>query len=65
MELFECIPGDTVNHLVNIELNCGVNSMKCVPANTSGAVLQMLLEVVTGKEKRSIRLKVSFMFKYV
>lgn len=65
MELFDYIPGDTVSHLVNIELNCGVDSMKCVPANTSGAVLQMLLEIVTGKQKHSICLKVSFMFKYV
>lgn len=64
VELFDCISGDTVSHLVNIELNCGVNSMKCVTANISGPVMQMLLEIVTGKQKHRLCLKISFMFEY-
>lgn len=38
--------------LVNIKWYCDVNSMECVTANVHGTVMQMLLEIVTGKRER-------------
>ena len=35
--------------LVDNKWHCGVNSMECVTANVHGTVMQMLLEIVTGK----------------